>query len=207
VGDERLILGSHLQSGSSSGYKFMGLVPKYSGYVIRFYGFNWFYDDTSKKNRKFKEALINEDLIKYGIDFDMIELERKDNTTLLYTYEITNQDVENIYVFDTDVMGPKHFSYYTNGVGLSQNEKYYNANFEWESPEDGIPESWFYKLKPGESIVRTVELKGFSSLPTGTVKCHFMFPGGYLPKNTDWKTNDGRYWLGEIRIEKEMVIK
>jgi hypothetical protein len=33
-----------------------------------------------------------------------------------------------------------------------------------------------------------------------------VFPGGYMAKDTEWKTNDGRYWLGEIRIEKEMII-
>jgi hypothetical protein len=205
AGNEPLFLCHYALAGSSFIYPFTQISPIYSGNIVRMGWFGMIHDETTQVNKDFKAALIKENLLNLGIELDIIELRRKDASTLLYTFKITNLDSENIYVLDPDVMGPKHFSYFTHGVTFIKDGEDYVANYPWESPEDGIPVNWFYKIQPRESMNRTVELTGFSNIPLGMVNSLFRFPG-YTPKDVNWKTEDGRYWLGETWIEKSISI-
>lgn len=178
----------------------------YSSNVVEIGGFGGFHRNTMDTNKKFKTALNNADILKEGIKVDVIEVMKKNSSTIRYTFNVKNVDSEAIYVLDPDKMGTKHFHYFTNGVFFSDGVKHFSAEFQSESPDNGIPKNWFKRLAAGDNMTRKVELSGFSEIPEGNVNCIFRFPG-YLPKDTNWKTNNGRYWLGEFRTEKELAIR
>ncbi len=67
---------------------------------------------------KFRTEMENSGLLKEGIKVDLLELRRKNSSTLKYTFKVTNLDVENIYILDPDKMGDSRFHYYTNGVSF-----------------------------------------------------------------------------------------
>lgn len=152
-------------------------------------------------------AMENSGLLREGIKVELLGLERVSATKLAYTYKVTNLDTENIYVLDPDRMGGSRFHYYTNGVTLRKNnEGYYSENLE-STASDEIMNEWYYRLAPGQSMARTVSLDGFLSLPEGNVQAYFRFPSPESRMERDeWKRKDGRIWLGNIRIEKEMNL-
>ena len=131
---------------------------------------------------------------------------KKNSATVEYTFEVINLDSENISVLDPDKIESKYFHYLTNGVSFTKGNNHYSSDSQSESHSGGILKEWFETLKPGESIIRSVELTGFAELPSGLVKCRFSFPGHH-PKNVSWKNSNGRYWLGDYRITKELILE
>ena len=204
--DDEPLFVACLNAGASYGCPCPGINRWFIDDMLGIYYFEIYHDENSVVHRKFKQALVNGNLLKNGIALDIFELRRKDATTLLYTFEITNLDTENIYILDPDQMEPEHFSYFTYGVGFEKDGVSYSAKHVSKSPENGIPKDWLYKIEPGESMVRTVEQEGFSAIPLGMVECYFRFPG-YGPEGEHWKTEDGRYWLGEIMVRKSIPIQ
>jgi hypothetical protein len=178
----------------------------YSDYIVELGGFGGFYMDTLNTYLKFKNALIKEDLFREGISVDLLSVVKKNAVTVEYAFNVTNLDSKNISVLDPDKIESKYFHYFTNGVTFTKGNDHYSSEFQSEAHSGGILQEWFIILKPGESIVRTVELSGFSELPSGLVKCRFSFPGHH-PKNTNWENSNGRYWLGDYWITKELTIE
>ena len=175
--------------------------------VIRFNSFGWNYMDGLNENEEFKSELLKADLLREGISVDITRLKRKSPAILEYTFQVTNLDIENIYVLDPYKMGTDRFHYYTNGVSIEQNENYYWAQDFETTASDKISSDWYVKLLPGNSISRTIILEGYQSLPTGQVKAFFSFPGAYHLKAKEWKKPDGRIWIGDFRVEKEMTLQ
>lgn len=207
--NQPLFLGYFMSSYSSSMSYFPSITAWggfFSNKVTEIGGFGGFHKEAMDTNTKFKTALNNADILKEGIKVDLLGVIKKNSSTIRYTIKIANLDSETIYVLDPEKMGTKHFHYFTNGVFFSNGKKYFEPSFQSESSENGIPKSWFKRLAAGDAITRKIELSGFSEIPEGNINCIFRFPG-YLPKDTDWETNDGRYWLGEFRTEKELVIR
>ena len=154
----------------------------------------------------FREELLLAGLLHEGIQVELTNLKKKNQTTILYSFEVTNRDKGNLYILDPDKMGASHFHYVTNGVWFEQNNSYYFPEQIPNEPFEKVPESWYYKLKPGQKINRTVELAGFTSLPSGKLNCRFSFPGSII-KAGEWKKSDGRIWLGDFFVEKEMELE
>jgi hypothetical protein len=154
---------------------------------------------------EFKSALISAGLFREGIDVELLKVIRKNSSTLEYTFRVTNKDVENIYVLDPSKMGVERFHYFTNGVALFYNQQYFHSQSERITVSE-IKTSWYYKLAPQNSMVRTVTLGGFSNLPTGVVDYVFSFPGSVVKKG-QWKKPDGRIWLGEKLIQGEINFR
>lgn len=160
-----------------------------------------------ENNGEFKIALEKSGLLKEGIAVELTNLLRENSTTLKYTFSVTNLDSENIYILDPNKMGDSRFHYYTNGVGLRMADIYYWANDFDVTASESIKASWYYKLAPGKSMVRTVKQNGYSSLPTGEVEASFRFPGANIKNPGEWRKPDGRVWLGSFRTEKEMKLR
>ncbi|MEN8117778.1 MAG: hypothetical protein ABFS16_12405, partial [Bacteroidota bacterium] len=134
-------------------------------------------EDLTPLNSDFRKNIENSGLLREGISVELISLKRKNSSTLTYSYKVTNLDSEKIYILDPKMMGASRFHYYTNGIYLNKGDKrYYADDFETTS-SDKISSNWYFRLSPGKSITRTVELNGYTSLPTGTVKASFRFPG------------------------------
>ncbi len=174
--------------------------------VVRFGQFGFFFPGNMDDQTEFKAALFSAGILREGIKVELLSAKKKGSNAVEYSFKITNRDRVSIYILDPDKMGSPRFHYITNGISFSQGEKYYSADFFNSSPFDKIQPDWYYKLAPGFSITRTVELQGFGSLPTGKVKAYFSFPGSNM-NTKEWKLNDGRIWIGDFRIEKELTLQ
>jgi len=175
--------------------------------VIRFNSFGWQFAETLNDNNDFKSELIDAGLLREGIDVEITALKRKSTTTLEYTYRVTNLDTENIYILDPDKMGASRFHYYTNGIRITKNDNYYYPyNFE-TTASNAIASDWYYKLHPGKSISRTVQMEGYQSLPSGEVEASFNFPGANLKQTGSWKKSDGRIWIGNHLTTTDITIE
>ncbi len=208
--NEPLFLGYFMSPVSSSFSYFPSITAwdgfYYSDVIIKIGGFVGFHRDTMDANIEFKNALKNAELLKEGIEVYLEKIRKENSASIKYTYKVTNLDTEKIYILDPEKMGASRFHYYTNGVSFIKNDKYYYAEDKDVTSVKNFNSSWYYKLAPGQTITRTVILEGFSSLPSGEVKCHFSFPGLNL-KNNEWEKSDGRIWLGNFRVEKEMNLR
>ncbi len=174
--------------------------------VVLFNAFGWHFPGNLDENEEFKRELIIAGLLREGIKVKIIRLRKINSSTLDYTFTVTNLETRKIYVADPDRMGAAHFHYYTNGVGLQQNDKYYwPQNFHYTEPGK-FSQNWYYGLKPGESITRTIAMEGYTNLPTGKVKASFYFPGASRLGSKEWKKPDGRIWIGSFRSETEITI-
>jgi hypothetical protein len=178
----------------------------YTDYIIELGGFGGFHKDILNKNTEFRNALKKEEFFREGISVDLLSVVKKNSTTVEYTFEVTNLDSENISVLDPDKIDSKYFHYLTNGVTFTKGNDHYSSDFQSESHSGGIPQEWFIILKPGERNICSVELSGFSEIPEGLVRCRFSFPGHH-PKNANWDKGNGRYWLGDYWISKELNIE
>ncbi|NCB07740.1 MAG: hypothetical protein EOM73_06220 [Bacteroidia bacterium] len=168
------------------------------------YGFS---ESTSlNSNQEFRLALEESGLLKEGIHVELTGLNWENSTTVSYTYRVTNLDAEYIYILDPDKMGASRFHYYTNGVSLIQGNNYYSAENIAATPSEKIDAAWYYKLAPGKSVKRTVQMEGFRQIPSGTVKATFYFPGSTL-KRGEWQKSDGRVWLGRFKAENEFSLR
>ena len=154
----------------------------------------------------FRQAMENSGLLKEGINVELLDLKKVNNTTLEYIFRVTNLDTEPIYVLDPEKMGTARFHYYTNGVWLHQGENYYHAEGFETTPSDNILPRWYARLAPGKSITRTVTLDGFKSLPSGNVIARFRFPGNNRLDAGEWKQSDGRIWVGSYSVEAEFAL-
>lgn len=173
--------------------------------VIHFGLFHWFVGIMEQQN-EFKKALIAADLLREGIKVEITRVKKKNQTTIEYTFQVTNIDKENIYVLDPDKMGASRFHYVTNGIRLSKDNTYYFPNQVNHTAFDKVQDSWYFKLNPGEKMTREVELSNFPSLPSGKVKCSFSFPGSNM-KSGEWKKSGGRIWIGDYYVEKELLME
>ena len=171
--------------------------------VVSIDGFGGFFNEKMDENIQFKKALIQADLFREGIQVELTGLRKKNASTVEYSYMVTNLDEDFIYVLDPVKMGANRFHYYTNGVSFVKGSTYYFSENLENTPSENIPENWYFRLSPGKSISRTVELRGFRSLPTGNFTASFTFPGASHLKSGEWKMRDGRIWVGSFYVKKE----
>ncbi|HRX12275.1 MAG TPA: hypothetical protein P5210_11530 [Draconibacterium sp.] len=209
-GDERLFIGVFFPMEMSSFPQMPSITPEdaifYPKNVIHFGQLGHQFTGNMEEQNEFKKALISSDLLREGIKVELTRVKKKNQATIEYTFQVTNIDLENIYVLDPDKMGASRFHYVTNGTWLSVNGTYYFPNQVYNTAFDKVQDSWYCKLKPGEKMTRNVELSNFPSLPSGKVKCSFSFPGSNM-KSGDWKKPGGRIWIGDYYVEKELIIE
>lgn len=175
--------------------------------VIRFGHFGTIRPGQLDENQEFKSELISAGKLREGIKVELTNLKRQSSATLIYTFKVTNLEADVIYILDPQKMGSPRFHYYTNGVSLIKDDSYYWPQDFETIPSDNIKQNWYYRLTPGKSITRTVEITGYSALPSGKVKATFHFPGANLKNSGEWKKPDGRIWLGDFICEQELTLR
>lgn len=209
-GDERLFIGVFFPMNMSSFPQMPSIIPEddlfYPKDVIHFGHLGHHFTGKMEEQNEFKKALISSGILREGIKVELNRVKSKNQTTIEYTFQVTNIDEENIYVLDPDKMGASRFHYVTNGTWFSKNNTYYFPNQVNHTAFDQVQDSWYFKLYPGEKMTRNVELSNFTSLPSGKVKCSFSFPGTNI-KSGEWKKPEGRIWIGDYYVEKELEIE
>jgi len=151
-----------------------------------------------------EKALADLDLLRDGpsVMLDAVRIvENADTSTVQYTFTITNHDRDDLYVPDPDVMGNGLFHFYTNGVVFVNETTHLESKYKivvapdpyyyWET-------SWFARLETDETLQRTVTLKGYPRIPSGTYSCTFVYSGPVKIEREERLLADGRIWIGEI---------
>jgi len=180
---------------------------------VLFIDWRLLYHDYPQNNPNVKEALIDAGLYHGGLSvtFDTTDantlrmIENGDTSTISYKFTITNHDKDNLYIIDPDKTGSDLFHWFTNGITFQNiaTKKIYEPRWRKHvSPDsyDYWSPDWFIKLKSGNSIQRTVILKGYTHFPTGEYLFQFNYNSQVLGMKKEVREiEDGRYWLGPTR--------
>ncbi len=165
-------------------------------------------DIDRRNNEKVKDVLIQEGLFHAGLEvrLDTVTIiENADISTIEYTFTMTNKDEDNLYIFDPDIVG-NSFHWFTNGpVFLHVGEsRLYQSTYKKVDPLKYSFPSWYVKLESGQSLTRTVRLRGYPHFPPGEYKIDFYYDGPRANKE-DRYAADGRYWFGGERSNYSFI--
>jgi len=179
----------------------------------------WGNDEDLRSDPDIKNTLIGQGLFHAGLTIELFSfhiLENSDTSTVEYSIRINNNDQDDLYVLDPAKMGSSLFHYYTNGPDLwdtsipGQPIYLYSEYKSVESPEPyhSWAVGWFTLIESDNSIERTIQLKGYPSIPDGTYTANMKFAS---PSNIDKESRyvaDGRIWIGSISSnELEITIQ
>jgi len=161
-------------------------------------------DIDRRNNEKVKATLIQEGLYHAGLGVRLdtvIVIENADTSTIEYTFTLTNNDEDNLYVFDPNVVG-NSFHYHTNGPVLKHIEggSLYQSTYKKVDSLGDWDRSWYTLLESLKSLTWTVLLQGYSFLPTGTYRAQLSLNGPKVIKEKRYNT-EGRYWFGGIESD------
>jgi len=153
------------------------------------------------------EAFIKADKFNPGLRITLNEarvISRAEVVTMSYSFTITNESDDPIYVPDPDKMGSDLFHYYTNGLLLTKVENPHESVWASQKPTISLEPitkwdiDWFTRLGSHESFDRTVVLSGYPEFDNGVYSCQFTYSG------LDWiliderTLSDGRIWIGKV---------
>jgi hypothetical protein len=124
---------------------------------------------------------------------------------------LTNLDTYNYYFLDPEKMGTGLFHYFTNGLYLTDtlNNKSYSHKLTVVSP---VPwniwkKEWLTRIKSGETRTISITYEKFDTIPSGTYRTSFEFPGlTYQVDQKDLQQSDGRIWLGRLSTTKNITL-
>jgi len=186
---------------------------------IIFYDWAWLYLDDPRNNEIIKNALIQGGIYHEGISvtFDTTNaikfIDNGDTATIEYTFTITNNDQENLYVFDPDLVDVEHFHYYINGPTFKnlENDQVYYSNYK-KTKELYIDWTnsflqFFTKLNNNQSIQRTVRLKGYTHFTTGEYIFEWRYSGPIIGLEKNFRElADGRIWIGPTKSNMLIMV-
>jgi len=169
----------------------------------------WFNHDTTDSRNDFfvMESLNNAGVLHNGLNLILKKIafqENSDTASVEYAFTIINEDTDNLYILDPDKMGSELFHHYNIGpqfvksdeLGVRTASLYKPAI---TSPRDTWKPEWFIKLNSGDSITRTVNLKGYPVFPPGIYQCETTFQCLKKIPKEQRTLSDGRYWVGPTK--------
>ncbi len=168
--------------------------------------------EDERNNIYVERTLIDINKLHYGLSLVIKEIQVVDNSdtaTVKYTYELKNNDQDDLYVLDPEKMGNERFHYYTNGINFQSNTRYIYSEYKTVTepePFDSWQTNWFTKIISGQTMERIVTLKGYPQIPKGHYICTFLFSNPTKTEKDDRYINDGRIWIGEIRSNTKTIL-
>ncbi|MFC1543577.1 hypothetical protein ACFL4K_03450 [Candidatus Neomarinimicrobiota bacterium] len=172
----------------------------------------WGEEEDIRSMDQIREALTVLHLYHGGLDLSLDAvsvIENADTATVQYTFTITNDDYDDLLILDPDRMGSARFHYFTNGVNFRQGSAYYYSRYKdviKPEPFDSWESEWFTEIKAGESLQRTVQLRGYPRLPAGSYNCYLRFSNPTEIEREDRYSSGARYWLGGITSDEIVVV-
>jgi len=136
-------------------------------------------------------------------------IENASISTVQYTFTIKNIDTDNLLVLDPDLMGSSRFHYFTNGVHFWHEATYYYSEYKeviQPEPFDSWQPEWFTRIAAGDSVQRTVQLRGYPRIPAGSYECYLRFSNPHRIEKESRYVTGSRYWIGEITSDKIDVV-
>jgi len=168
-------------------------------------------NEDPRNDTRIIEALKKYDQYRQGMTMDILSIEKTDLDKLTMTVGITNHDSETVLIPDPEKMGMELFHYYTNGLTLvdSLNNSYtHKITPEGPNPYDSWEKDWLTEVKENEIRTFTIVYNDFESFPPGNYTARFVYPGmSYQIERKNLEQRNGRIWLGEIKISKEIAIE
>jgi hypothetical protein len=158
-----------------------------------------------RNDERIRNALLQSNKLCLGVRVELNDVEfisQSETATLSYTFTVTNDSDDTLYVPDPDKMGSGLFHYYTNGVLLYKPDgsHFWSEHKTTNPPEthDGWDVKWFTRLGSDKSMKRTVILNGYPDIPKGTYSCYFTYSGPNHIEKSKRMLSDGRLWIGEV---------
>jgi len=176
---------------------------------VLMFDWSWLYIENPCDNPNVKSALINDNKFREGISITLdstnentiIVLDNSDTATISYTISITNNDEEDLYILDPNLMDGEVFHYFNSGVVFYNidNEEVYKSILKnvFTPPYTGYwSPDWFMKISSMESVQRTITLKGYQKFSTGRYLVETRFNSPVHMSKNDFESTDGRLWYG-----------
>jgi hypothetical protein len=168
----------------------------------------WFnHNETDNRNDSYvKEALDRAGILHNGLNLKLKNIgipENSDTATVEYTFTLINNDVDNLYVLDPDKMGSELFHYYIIGPQFVKSDELGVRTASLMKPiiprpSDTLNPNWYIKLNSGDSITRTVNLRGYPIFPSGNYDCETTYQCIRIPK-IQRTLHYGRFWIGPTK--------
>ena len=125
-------------------------------------------------------------------------------SSVTYTYTLTNRDRDSLYVFDPDKMGTALFHCFHNAPfllspqGPRRIENENNVTFDRDLYNQ-YRKDWFTLIEPGASLTRSVVAEGYPVIPPGSYEYGFAFssPGTGFTEAKQAQF-DAPVWIGQI---------
>jgi hypothetical protein len=157
--------------------------------------------DVLENNNKYHEGL--------SCDIQSVQVTTDHKVKLDLT--LSNNDTFDYYYLDPVKMGLNLFHYFTDGLTLTDNQEHKYMQrigsippVPWNSWNMG----WLSLIKMGEKIDISILYDQFDTIPSGLYKASFLFPGlSYQVTKNDIQQEEGRIWLGEMTITKDINIE
>lgn len=156
--------------------------------------------ESLKKYNQFHSGLSCEiNSVQYSPNHVVIEL------------KLENNDSFNYYYLDPDKMGVNLFHYFTNGLSLRDftHHKAFTHKMEVVQPEpwNAWKKDWLSIIKSNETKIITLTYNSFEIVTPGEYKATFEFPGlSHQVNKDDLQQNDGKIWLGNLDLIKDIII-
>ena len=174
---------------------------------------SWNQNTEDERNNIYVErALRDMNKLHCGLSLVVKEIQVVDNSdtaTVKYTYELKNNDQDDLYILDPEKMGNELFHHYTHGVDFRSDTRYIYSEYKTVTgpePFDSWQANWFTKIISGQTMERTVTLKGYPQIPKGQYNCTFRFSNPTKIERDDRYINDGRIWIGEIQSNTKTIF-
>lgn len=172
-----------------------------------------FTEEDIRSKDHIREALSVLHLYHCGLDLrlDAVSvIENADTSTVQYTYTISNHDHDNLLVLDPYLMGSARFHLSMSGVvfwckDTSTLWSEYREPIQLD-PFENWEAEWFTTIRAGESLQRTVQLRGYPRIPAGSYDCSFKFSNPIKIEKEDRYSFSARYWLGGITSKKIVIV-
>jgi hypothetical protein len=125
--------------------------------------------------------------------------------------ELSNHDSFNYYYLDPDKMGIGLFHYFTNGLSLWSPalKKSFGNNSQHIQPEphNAWDLNWLSLIRSGEKKTIWIHYTNFDPVTAGQYKLYFRFPGLSHVEKSELVQRNGRIWLGELDLSKDIQIR
>ena len=133
-------------------------------------------------------------------------------SSVIYSYTLTNQDSDPLYVFDPDKMGSALFHCFHNAPSLfhpqapHRIERHSNVAVDRDLYNQ-YRKDWFTLIMPGESLSRTVAATGYPLMSPGSYECGFAFRGPGTGFTEDKQAQfDAPVWMGQIHVRNTLIV-
>lgn len=163
----------------------------------------------TRMNESVVAALKKYGQFRTGLNCEIASINYHNAQNVTVKLKLTNNDPFNYYYLDPDKMGLALFHYFTNGLTILDTTRYVTHKMQVINPEpwNSWKKEWLSVLKSKESREVILNYNNFEELPAGHYRATFRYPGlHYQIGKNDINQSNGKIWLGEIYMIKEIVI-